>query len=71
MLNNVRLKVEEESEMSLELLRGMTYTDIRPIFEKHYNSIQAFLDKEEEEITEQEEGSKRKDASPEQRAAKK
>nr|GEY72154.1 ribonuclease H-like domain-containing protein [Tanacetum cinerariifolium] len=37
----------------------------------HYNSIQAFLDKEDEEITEQEEGSKRKDASPEQRAAKK
>nr|GEV02295.1 hypothetical protein [Tanacetum cinerariifolium] len=37
----------------------------------HYNSIKAFLNKGEEEITEQEEGSKRKDASPEHRAAKK
>nr|GEZ60777.1 hypothetical protein [Tanacetum cinerariifolium] len=52
-------------------VKGMTYTDIRHIFKKHYNSIQAFLDKGEEEITEQEEGSKRKDTSPEQREAKK
>nr|GEZ21930.1 hypothetical protein [Tanacetum cinerariifolium] len=55
----------------MDFFRGMTYTDIRPIFEKHYNSIQAFLDKGEEEITEKEEGSKRKSESSEQRASKK
>nr|GEX34618.1 hypothetical protein [Tanacetum cinerariifolium] len=48
---------------------GMTYTEIRPIFKKHYNSIQAFLEKEEKKIGE--EGSKRKSKSSEQRAAKK
>nr|GEX20234.1 hypothetical protein [Tanacetum cinerariifolium] len=30
----------------------MTYTKIRPIFEKHYNSTQAFLEKGEKEIEE-------------------
>nr|GEV92514.1 hypothetical protein [Tanacetum cinerariifolium] len=55
----------------MDFFRGMAYTDIRPIFEKHYNSIQAFLDKGKEKITEKEEKSKRKDDSLEQRAAKK
>nr|GEZ70337.1 hypothetical protein [Tanacetum cinerariifolium] len=32
----------------------MTYSEIRPLFEKHYNSIQAFLEKVEEEVTIQE-----------------
>nr|GEY30733.1 hypothetical protein [Tanacetum cinerariifolium] len=53
----------------MDFFKGMTYTEIRPIFEKHYNSIQAFLEKREKEI--EEEGSKRKDDSLEQRAAKK
>nr|GEX67248.1 hypothetical protein [Tanacetum cinerariifolium] len=48
---------------------GMTYTERRPIFKKHYNSIQAFLEKGEKEI--EEEGSKRKSESSKQRAAKK
>nr|GEW17617.1 hypothetical protein [Tanacetum cinerariifolium] len=47
----------------------MTYTEIRPIFKKHYNSIQAFLEKGEKEI--EEEGSKGKSESSEQKAAKK
>nr|GEZ34050.1 hypothetical protein [Tanacetum cinerariifolium]GEZ34691.1 hypothetical protein [Tanacetum cinerariifolium] len=53
----------------MDFFKGMNYTDIRPIFEKHYNSIQAFLEKGEKEI--EEEGSKRKSDSLEQRAAKK
>nr|GEY43049.1 hypothetical protein [Tanacetum cinerariifolium] len=61
----------EITKLKQKVKRGMTYTDIRPIFEKHYNSIQAVLDKGEDEITEQEEESKRKDDSLEQRAAKK
>nr|GEZ10499.1 hypothetical protein [Tanacetum cinerariifolium] len=52
--------------------QGITYNDIRPIFEKHYNLNQAFLKSVEEEVTcQKEEGSKRKDDSLEQRAAKK
>nr|GEZ09512.1 hypothetical protein [Tanacetum cinerariifolium] len=53
----------------MDFFRGMTYTEIGPIFEKHYNSIQAFLEKGEKEI--EEEGSTRKSKSSEQRAAKK
>nr|GEW35594.1 hypothetical protein [Tanacetum cinerariifolium] len=49
--------------------KGMTYTDIRPIFEKHYNYIQAFLEKRKKEIEEEE--SKRKSKSSVQRIAKK
>nr|GEX52432.1 hypothetical protein [Tanacetum cinerariifolium] len=68
---NMMVYLKNMAGFKIDFFRGMTYTDIRPIFEKHYNSIQAFLDKGEEEIIEQEEGSKRKDVSPEQRAGKK
>nr|GEY09711.1 hypothetical protein [Tanacetum cinerariifolium] len=37
----------------MDFLKGMTYNEIRPIFEKHYNSIQAFLKKGENEIEEE------------------
>nr|GEU68645.1 MAK10-like protein [Tanacetum cinerariifolium] len=53
----------------MHFFKGMTYNDIRPIFENHYNSIKAFLNKGEEEI--EEEGSKRKGVSHNQDAAKK
>nr|GFC80518.1 hypothetical protein [Tanacetum cinerariifolium] len=54
----------------------MTYNEIRPPFEKHYNSNQAFLERVEEEVTVQEndieeKGSKRKGKSLEQKIAKK
>nr|GEY89251.1 hypothetical protein [Tanacetum cinerariifolium] len=45
----------------MDFFRGMTYNEIIPIFEKHYNLNQAFLERVEEEVTGQkEEGSKRK-----------
>nr|GEY58024.1 hypothetical protein [Tanacetum cinerariifolium] len=53
----------------MDLFKGMTYNDIRPIFKKHYNSIKAFLEKGEKEI--EEEGSKRKGDSLNQDAVKK
>nr|GEX60388.1 xylulose kinase-1 [Tanacetum cinerariifolium] len=51
-------------------------SEIRPLFEKHYNLIQAFLEKEEEEVIVQEketkeEGSKRQGESLEQEIVKK
>nr|GEV02863.1 putative mitochondrial protein [Tanacetum cinerariifolium] len=54
----------------------MTYSEIRPLFEKFYNSIQAFLEKVEEEVTLQEkeieeEGNKRQGESLDQEIAKK
>nr|GEU81632.1 hypothetical protein [Tanacetum cinerariifolium] len=56
----------------MDFFRGMTYNEIRPIFEKHYNLNQAFLERVEEEVIgQEEEGNKRKSESPKQRAAKK
>nr|GEV73556.1 hypothetical protein [Tanacetum cinerariifolium] len=54
----------------------MTYSEIRPLFEKHYNSTQAFLERVEEEVIVQEkeikeEGNKRQGESLEQEIAKK
>nr|GEV54973.1 uncharacterized mitochondrial protein AtMg00810-like [Tanacetum cinerariifolium] len=53
-------KEKNMAGFKMEFFKGMTYNEIRSIFEKHYNSIKAFLEKELEEVTEQEEGSKRK-----------
>nr|GEX35831.1 hypothetical protein [Tanacetum cinerariifolium] len=66
---NMMVYLKNMAGFKMDFFKGMTYTEIRPIFEKHYNSIQAFLEKGEKEI--EEEGSKRKFDSLEQRAAKK
>nr|GEX23035.1 hypothetical protein [Tanacetum cinerariifolium] len=55
----------------MNFFKDMTYDEIRPIFEKHFNSIVAFLEKREKEIEEDEIiVSKRKSESSEQKAAK-
>nr|GEV79279.1 retrovirus-related Pol polyprotein from transposon TNT 1-94 [Tanacetum cinerariifolium] len=68
---NMMIYLKHMTGFKMDFFTGMTYIEIRPIFEKHYNSIKAFLEKEEEDVTEQEEGSKRKGDSLEQKAAKK
>nr|GEV32025.1 hypothetical protein [Tanacetum cinerariifolium] len=66
---NMMLYLKNMAGFKMDFFKGMTYNEIRPIFEKHYNSIKAFLEKGEEEI--KEEGSKRKGGSLNQDAAKK
>nr|GEZ85470.1 hypothetical protein [Tanacetum cinerariifolium] len=66
---SVIVQSENMAGFMMDFFRGMTYTKIRPIFEKYYYSIQDFLEKGEKEI--EEEGSKRKSKSSEQKAAKK
>nr|GEV59863.1 hypothetical protein [Tanacetum cinerariifolium] len=39
---------------NMTFFKGMTYNDIRPIFEKRYNSIQASLDRVNKEVKEKE-----------------
>nr|GEY44132.1 hypothetical protein [Tanacetum cinerariifolium] len=56
------------ADFKMDFFKGMTYSEIRPLFEKHYNSIQAFLEKEEEEVTVQE---KKQGESLKQETAKK
>nr|GEW73871.1 hypothetical protein [Tanacetum cinerariifolium] len=55
---NMMIYLKNMVGFKMDFVKGVTYNDIRPIFEKHYNSIKAFLEKGEEEINE--EGNKRK-----------
>nr|GEV14883.1 hypothetical protein [Tanacetum cinerariifolium] len=56
----------------MEFLKGMSYDDIRPIFEKYFNSNVAFLEKSKEQLEEEESRAlKRQSESFEQQAAKK
>nr|GFA10864.1 hypothetical protein [Tanacetum cinerariifolium] len=65
---NMMIYLKNMADFKMDFFKGMTYSEIRPMFKKHYNSIQAFLKKEEEEVTVQE---KRKDEILEQETAKK
>nr|GEW17981.1 hypothetical protein [Tanacetum cinerariifolium] len=66
---NMMVYLKNMAGFKMDFFKGMNYNDIRPIFEKHYNSIRAFLEKGEKEI--EEEGSKRKSDSLNQDATKK
>nr|GEU33736.1 hypothetical protein [Tanacetum cinerariifolium] len=73
---NMMIYLKNMAGFKMNFFKDMTYTEIRPIFEKHYNSNQAFLERVEEEVTVQEkkikeEWGKRKGKSLEQKIAKK
>nr|GEU87135.1 putative reverse transcriptase domain-containing protein [Tanacetum cinerariifolium] len=68
---NMMIYLKNMAGFKMDFFKGMTYSDIRPIFEKHYNSIRAFLEKGEEEVTVPKEGGKRKGKNLEQDTAKK
>nr|GEY20336.1 hypothetical protein [Tanacetum cinerariifolium] len=69
---NLMVYLKNMVGFKMDFFSGMTYTEIRPIFEKHYNLNQAFLERVEEEVIGQEEEvSKRKSKSSEPRAANK
>nr|GEV03005.1 hypothetical protein [Tanacetum cinerariifolium] len=56
----------------MDFFKGMSYDAIRPIFEKHFNSIMGFLEKGEEQLEEETSRAlKRKAESSEQQEAKK
>nr|GEZ95953.1 hypothetical protein [Tanacetum cinerariifolium] len=52
---NMMLYLKNMAGFKMDFFRGMTCTDIRPIFEKNYKLNQAFLKRVEEEVTGQEE----------------
>nr|GEX76379.1 hypothetical protein [Tanacetum cinerariifolium] len=66
---NMMVYLKNMAGFKINFFKGMTYTDIRPIFKKHFNSIWAFLENKEKEI--EEEDGKRKGKNLEQKAAKK
>nr|GEV91980.1 hypothetical protein [Tanacetum cinerariifolium] len=56
---NMMIYLKNMARFKMDFFKGMTYSEIRPIFEKLYNSIQAFPNKGEKEI--EGEWGKRKD----------
>nr|GEV12153.1 xylulose kinase-1 [Tanacetum cinerariifolium] len=68
-IDHVQRKQKEDKAM--DYFKGMTYDDIRPIFEKHFNSNVAFLQKTKEKIDEEDNRAlKRMNESQEEKAAK-
>nr|GEW75341.1 ribonuclease H-like domain-containing protein [Tanacetum cinerariifolium] len=68
---NMMVYLNNMAGFKMDFFKGMTYTEIRPIFKKHFNSIWAFLKKGENEIEEEEsKESKSKSENLEQKAAK-
>nr|GEW45788.1 hypothetical protein [Tanacetum cinerariifolium] len=69
---NMMVYPKNMAGFKIDFFKGMSYTDIRPIFKKHFNSVVAFLEKGEEELKEEaSKQSKRKSESFKQQAAKK
>nr|GEW47570.1 hypothetical protein [Tanacetum cinerariifolium] len=62
---NMMIYLKNMAGFKMNFFKGMTYNEIRPLFEKHYNLNQSFLERVEEEFLVkekeiEEEGSKRK-----------
>nr|GFA10557.1 hypothetical protein [Tanacetum cinerariifolium] len=69
---NTMVYLKNMAGFKMDFFKGMTYDDIRPIFEKHFNFIVAFLEKGEEQLEEKaSKAIKRKSESSEEKAAKK
>nr|GEW42130.1 hypothetical protein [Tanacetum cinerariifolium] len=69
---NMMVYLKNMEGFKMDFFRGMSYEDIRPIFEKYFNSNVAFLEKSKEQLEEEESRAlKRKTESSEEKAAKK
>nr|GEW03402.1 hypothetical protein [Tanacetum cinerariifolium] len=69
---NMMVYLKNIAGFKMDFFKGMTYTNIRPIFEKHFMSIWDFIEKGEKEIEEEEsKENKRKSENLEQKVAKK
>nr|GEY13301.1 reverse transcriptase domain-containing protein [Tanacetum cinerariifolium] len=69
---NMMVYLKNMAGFKMNFFKGMTYNEIRPIFEKHFNSIFVFLEKGEKDL--EEEASKvikRKSETSEEKVAKK
>nr|GFA33661.1 hypothetical protein [Tanacetum cinerariifolium] len=69
---NIMVYLKNMAGFKMDYFKGMSYDDIRPIFEKYFNSNVAFLEKSKEQLEEEESRAlKRKSESSEKNAAKK
>nr|GEZ16285.1 hypothetical protein [Tanacetum cinerariifolium] len=69
---NMMIYLKNMTGFKLDYFKGMSYDDIRPIFEKYFNSNVAFLEKTKEQLEEEESRAlKRTSESLEEKAANK
>nr|GEY64057.1 hypothetical protein [Tanacetum cinerariifolium] len=69
---NIMVYLKNMVGFKMDFFKGMSYDDIRPIFENHFNSIVGFLEKGEEQLEEEaSKALKRKSESSEQQVVKK
>nr|GEY31625.1 hypothetical protein [Tanacetum cinerariifolium] len=69
---NIMVYLKNMAGFKMDFFKGISYDDIRPIFEKHFNSIVAFLEKGEKELEEEaSKQGKRKSKTSKEKAAKK
>nr|GEX06717.1 putative ribonuclease H-like domain-containing protein [Tanacetum cinerariifolium] len=69
---NMMIYLRNVVGFKMDYFKGMSYDDIRPIFEKHFNSNVAFLQKTKEQMDEEDSRAlKRLNESQEDKAAKK
>nr|GEY18463.1 ribonuclease H-like domain-containing protein [Tanacetum cinerariifolium] len=69
---NMMIYLRNMAGFKIDYFKGMSYDDIRPIFEKYFNSNVAFLEKTKEQIEEKESKALKKTSeSLEEKAAKK
>nr|GEV13277.1 putative ribonuclease H-like domain-containing protein [Tanacetum cinerariifolium] len=69
---NMMVYLKNMAGFKMDFFKGMSYDDIRPIFEKYFNYNVAFPEKSKEELEEEESRAlKRKTGSSEAKAAKK
>nr|GEZ46611.1 hypothetical protein [Tanacetum cinerariifolium] len=61
---NMMIYLKNMACFKMNFFKGMTYSEIRPLFEKHYNSTQAFLERVEKEVTIQEKEIEEEEATP-------
>nr|GEU90102.1 hypothetical protein [Tanacetum cinerariifolium] len=70
--NNMMIYLRNMAGFKMDYFKGMTYDDIRPIFEKKFNSNVAFLEKKKEQMEEEDSKAlKRISESQEDKAVKK
>nr|GEX48590.1 hypothetical protein [Tanacetum cinerariifolium] len=69
---NMMVYLKNMAGFKMDFFKGMTYDEIRPFFEMHFNFIVAFLEKGEKELEEEvSKVIKRKSETSEEKAAKK
>nr|GEV62983.1 hypothetical protein [Tanacetum cinerariifolium] len=69
---NMMIYLKNVASFKMDYFKGMSYDDIRPVFEKYFNSTVAFLQKTKEQMNEEDSRVlKRLNESKEEKAAKK